>query len=946
MPADEERLQELLRVWKKGYVGGREPCAEELCPDSPELQKETERRVDKLHELLDQWDDAREHGRVLTPEALCLDYPSLLPVFKDLTAALESVDSFLEAKTGDGSWAAPPSLVGAVGRYRALGERPVATGGLGEIWLARDEELWRQVALKYLQAGCVRDVDACRRFVLEAEITGRLEHPGVVPVYGLVHDGKGRPCYAMRFIHGQTLRDAIEQFHAADTATRDAGERSVAFQKLLRSFLAVCEVLAYAHSRGIIHRDVKPGNIMLGKYGETLVVDWGLAKPIATPKEAEANPTETLVSPVSAASVEQSVMGFVKGSPAYMSPEQAEGQWDTVGVAADVYGLGATLYHLLTGRPPFSGDLPSVLGKVKRGDFLIPRRLNKEVSPALEAICLKAMSLRPPDRYRTALDLAADVEHWLANEPVTAYVEPWTVKSRRWLSRHQTLAAATVVAVLVATAALGAATLLLRSANEREQRLRATAEQNFQLARDAVDRYFTKVSESSELKAHGLEALRRELLGQAKDFYERFASEEAGEPGVQLERGNAYLRLARIHKRLGDHSAAEGFYGKGLTVLQTLVEDNGHTSEYEERLARGHEELGIVYADMGRLDQAEAEFRQTRDIEERLIESDPARAEHRQLLATAYTDLGNIAYLTDRMDAAEAAYGQAVTIQEKLATEHRDEPQYQAALAKTYTNLGNLYGDTRRVPQSEATYKQALKIQELLAERYGDDPEYQKTLAATNHNLAGLYMEAGQIQKADPAYRAALRIEETLLSKHPAVLEYAVDVGETYTDLGNLWQDSRLDDALGWYEKAIQTWRTVLTKEPQQRTAHVGLSNSLAGRAVVWARQGKYKAALEETDGLSKQAELTGGNCYALGCAYARCLTLVTDDTKLSQAERRRRAEDHAARAVTMLRRALDKGYKPAAWKLGTADLRPLKDRADFKKLLQDARKAQVQVGR
>jgi eukaryotic-like serine/threonine-protein kinase len=757
MPVIDERLQELLKRWKKGYTDGCELTAAELCQNSPELQQEIQCRIEKLHELLDRWDEARERGEATAAEELCRNHPELLAVFKELAGTLESLDSFLEAKAGATAWAAPSPLIGAVGRYRALGAVPVAKGGLGEIWLAQDEELWRQVALKYLQEACAQDADARRRFVLEAEITGRLEHPGVVPVYGLVHDGRGRPCYAMRFIHGQTLRDAIEQFHAADAPGRDAGERSVAFQKLLRSFLAVCQALAYAHSRGIVHRDVKPGNIMLGRYGETLVVDWGLAKPMATEGDRAADPTETLVAPVSAATVEQSVMGFVKGSPAYMSPEQAEGLWDAVGISADVYGLGATLYHLLTGRPPFTGDLPSVLGKVKRGDFQLPRRLNKEVSTALEAICVKAMSLRPEDRYPTALDLAADVEHWLANEPVTAYVEPWTVKARRWLGRHQTLAAATVAAVLVATAALGVATALLRSANEREQRLRTTAEQNFQLARDAVDRYFTKVSESPELKAHGLETLRRELLGQAKDFYERFANDEAGEPGVQLERGNAYLRLARIHQRLGDHSAAEAFYGKGLAVFQTLVQQGGRSRGYEETLARGHEELGIVYADTGRLDKAEAEFRQTRDIEDGLVRTEPGRAEHRQLLATAYTDLGNIAYLTNRMDAAEAAYGQAVAIQEKLASEHVDTPAYQAELARTYTNLGNLYGDTRRFAKSEATYKQALKIQETLAQRYVDEPEYQKTLAATNHNLAGLYMEAGETEKADPSVRCKSR---------------------------------------------------------------------------------------------------------------------------------------------------------------------------------------------
>src|SRR5262249_48604617 len=156
---------------------------------------------------------------------------------------------------------------------------------------------------------------------------------------------------------------------------------------------------AYAHSRGVVHRDIKPGNIMLGKYGETLVVDWGLAKPLGTARGTTADATETLVAPISAADVEKSVMGFVKGSPAYMSPEQAEGKWDGAGTSADVYGLGATLYPIRTGRPPFAGDLPSVLRKVKRGGFEPPRNCKKDVSPGLEAICLKAMRLRPQDRY-------------------------------------------------------------------------------------------------------------------------------------------------------------------------------------------------------------------------------------------------------------------------------------------------------------------------------------------------------------------------------------------------------------------------------------------------------------------------------------------------------------------------------------------------------------------
>ena len=174
-----------------------------------------------------------------------------------------------------------PSLAGQ--RFRIL--RPHASGGLGEVFVARDEELHREVALKQIQDRYADHPESRSRFLLEAEITGGLEHPGIVPVYGLGHYPDGRPFYAMRFIRGDSLKEAIEQFHRADGQPgRDPGERALALRQLLRRFVDVCNAIAYAHSRGVLHRDLKPGNVMLGPYGETLVVDWGLAKPIGRPR--------------------------------------------------------------------------------------------------------------------------------------------------------------------------------------------------------------------------------------------------------------------------------------------------------------------------------------------------------------------------------------------------------------------------------------------------------------------------------------------------------------------------------------------------------------------------------------------------------------------------------------------------------------------------------------
>jgi hypothetical protein len=182
----------------------------------------------------------------------------------------------------DGSGGSAPNPAAADGsrmRYRNLHFH--ARGGLGEVWVAHDEEFQRPVALKRIREDHADDAESRRRFLREAEITGRLEHPGIVPAYGLIHDADGRPCYAMRLVRGGTLKDAIQRFHEADLPGRDPGERRLALRQLLGRFIAVCQAVAYAHSRGIIHRDLKPSNVMLGeKYGETLLVDWGLAKAV------------------------------------------------------------------------------------------------------------------------------------------------------------------------------------------------------------------------------------------------------------------------------------------------------------------------------------------------------------------------------------------------------------------------------------------------------------------------------------------------------------------------------------------------------------------------------------------------------------------------------------------------------------------------------------------
>jgi tetratricopeptide (TPR) repeat protein/tRNA A-37 threonylcarbamoyl transferase component Bud32 len=456
-----------------------------------------------ITDLLRRYEDLRSAGQPATPEEVCRDCPELVDLLKQHLLVLGFLDSVLVNKTDDsqtveapaagGAPAAPPAGSGAGPRYRAL--RFHAQGGLGEVHIAEDSELHRRVALKRIQERHADSGPQRRRFLREAELTARLEHPGVVPVHGLVQDAGGRPCYAMRFIEGESLKEAIERFHALEKQPgHDEGERRLALRDMLSRFLAVCNTVAFAHDRGIVHRDLKPANVMLGRYGETFVVDWGLAKYLGA-AEGEQGPgtgAAAAAPPLSPALTLPPAEGLtapgqVAGTPAYMSPEQAAGRWGEVGPASDIYSLGAMLYELLTGQVPFPGPDPAeVLRRVQRGDFARPRQVRAAVPRALEAVCLKAMALPPADRYATALELKAEVEHWLADEPVLAYREPVAVRLGRWARRHKPAVAAVAGAVLVALL-LGGAGLVWaqRQAEKRDRAVEAALAKAADLQRQA-----------------------------------------------------------------------------------------------------------------------------------------------------------------------------------------------------------------------------------------------------------------------------------------------------------------------------------------------------------------------------------------------------------------------------------------------------------------------------
>jgi PAS domain S-box-containing protein len=298
-------------------------------------------------------------------------------------------------------------LPGPHERYTRL--RLHATGGIGRVWLAHDGALGRDVALKELRPEQAGDANLGARFLQEARITGQLEHPGVVPVYELARRRDDRqPFYTMRFVKGRTLSEAAQAYHRKRAAGR---ADALDFPVLLNAFVTVCNTVAYAHSRGVIHRDLKGQNVILGDFGEVVVLDWGLAKRLGRP-DGEPAGLPSAGEP-GAQDSGQTVQGETLGTPGYMAPEQAAGRPDLIDRHTDIYGLGAVLYEILTGRPPFSGpDVTAVLRMVQEEEPPPPRQLWPEVPPALEALCLRALAKRPADRPAAAGDLAQEVQGW------------------------------------------------------------------------------------------------------------------------------------------------------------------------------------------------------------------------------------------------------------------------------------------------------------------------------------------------------------------------------------------------------------------------------------------------------------------------------------------------------------------------------------------------------
>jgi len=395
---------------------GKSPTLDEYCQRFPDLAEQLRLHVgiyDALGQAGPEADNRDTNPNVdpstaprttvitATPDGIKRSLGSHVDNYIQRTLAGETLRAESQLASNDQSLPRPE-------RYHRL--RLHATGGIGRVWLAHDSDLGRDIALKELRPEHADDATFEARFLQEARITGQLEHPAIMPVYSLVRARDGRqPFYTMRFVNGRTLSAAARAYHDRRLAGRSD---PLEFPTLLNAFVTVCNAVAYAHSRGVIHRDLKGQNVILGDFGEVVVLDWGLAKLVGRPEGAAHSPAVILNE--AATDSGYTVQGEMLGTPAYMAPEQAAGRLDLIDFHTDVYGLGAIFYEILTAGPPFAGDsIEEVLRKVREEAPAPPRLSWPQVSPELEALCLQALAKRPEDRCASASGMGQQLQRWL-----------------------------------------------------------------------------------------------------------------------------------------------------------------------------------------------------------------------------------------------------------------------------------------------------------------------------------------------------------------------------------------------------------------------------------------------------------------------------------------------------------------------------------------------------
>lgn len=620
------------------------------------------------------------------------------------------------------------------GRYRVDGE--VGRGGMGVVYRAYEDRLRRVLALKAVRRDGPRT--ASSRLVEEARITARLDHPGIVPVYELGFDDTDGAWFTMPLVRGRTFADVIASLHA-DGPPRYASE---SWRNALDALLRVCEAVSFAHSRSIYHRDLKPQNVMVGRFGEVYVMDWGLAH-VGRDAHERALADGLPVLEDDGEPVGLTREGDVLGTPSYMPPEQVYG---TVDAGVDVYAIGAMLYNLVAGHVPYGGDDTSpssteVLNAVLAGPPPPLARSAPNAPDELIAICERAMARDRDARYGSVEELRQDLRAHLDGRVVAAHERgPWA-ELRKWVGRNRALSAAGMFAVL----ALAIGLLVSLVQRERADREAQRASASFRDSVAAVQQMLSHVGNSELEFVPETAPIRRELLRDATVFFDRFLDEHPDDLELRAQAAKAWYRVSDIHSQLGEHDAAREATRRSLQIAE-----RGLARAPDDRLllqleAQAHFQAGNDLSTLGRYEQGEPELLLAVERTERLLATG-RDASALALAGTVRDALALALFRARRLDESERHALRSAELREELVERFGDA--YLGQLGGPFGMLGGIYADRGDLPAALDQIRRCLDARRRHLDRDPDDPRARAKVAETLRNMSGLLHATGSSDEA------------------------------------------------------------------------------------------------------------------------------------------------------------------------------------------------------